>query len=239
MKVIIIDIFGEYGHFRKYWTTTSPLTYNFIPPTSVYGIISAIMGIDKSRYLELINYRTLKIAQRIINPITKVRIPINLVDTKDNIRVRSIDEWRIRSRTQIRFEFLRNPHFRLYLLFNDSELGKQLEIFLKNEQNFYTISLGLGFLLANVKYIGSFNFLTCRSNEYVFVHSIIPVDKIKEICFEENKNYVKDRVVVDMTVERKVNMYKDIVAEINANTIKCITDEYVTIENSNENIVFI
>ncbi|MCS6955948.1 MAG: type I-B CRISPR-associated protein Cas5b [Candidatus Calescibacterium sp.] len=239
MKLTVLDIFSEYGHFRKYWTTTSPLTFNFIPPTTVYGIISAIIGIDKSEYLDVINYNTLKVAQRIMKPISKTRVPINLVDTKDNIKLKSIDSWHIKNRTQIRFEFLKDPHYRLYLLFQNQDLSNRLEQYLRNKNNFYTISMGLSELIADFNFLGSFNYSVKTPENYVDIDSVIPLDSIKEIYFEENKSYVKERVAVDITPERKVKIYKDILVEVNSKSIKCIPKEYIEIEELKEKITLI
>ncbi|WP_231717005.1 CRISPR-associated protein Cas5 [Desulfosarcina ovata] len=49
-RVLAFKLWGDYGHFRKYYTTTSPLTFEFPPPTSVVGIVSAIIGLDKEQY---------------------------------------------------------------------------------------------------------------------------------------------------------------------------------------------
>ncbi|MDI3478645.1 MAG: CRISPR-associated protein Cas5h, partial [Thermoanaerobacterium sp.] len=32
MKSLIFDIYGDFGHFKKYYTTSSPLTFSFPPP---------------------------------------------------------------------------------------------------------------------------------------------------------------------------------------------------------------
>lgn len=238
MEIIVFDIFGDYGHFRKYWTTTSPLTFSFIPPTALYGIIAAIIGIDKNEYLKIINYQTIKFSQRIINPINKTRMGINLINTKDNIKINKDGNWFIKDRTQIRFEFLKNPHFRIYIQKIDENTEK-LETFLKENKNFYTISLGLSELIAKVKYIGTLEASENITENVIDIHSIIPEEKIKYIKFEEGKKYIKERVPLNITVERKILSFKDIVAEINADTIKCIPEKYIEVKGTGENIVFI
>ena len=46
-EVLIFDIQGEYGHFRKYNTTTSPLTYSIPTSTAIAGILGAILGMER------------------------------------------------------------------------------------------------------------------------------------------------------------------------------------------------
>ena len=51
MKCLVFDIKGDYGHFKKYYTTSSPLTFS-IPRTTVSGMIGALIGLDKEEYLK-------------------------------------------------------------------------------------------------------------------------------------------------------------------------------------------
>ena len=45
-KVIVFDIWAPYAYFRKPYTTTTALTFNFIPRSAIEGIIGAILGIS-------------------------------------------------------------------------------------------------------------------------------------------------------------------------------------------------
>jgi len=53
MKVLVFDLFGDFAHFRKYYTTTSPLTFSFPPPPTIAGILGAIYGASKEEYLDI------------------------------------------------------------------------------------------------------------------------------------------------------------------------------------------
>ena len=46
-EILIFDIQSEYGHFRKYNTTTSPLTYSIPTRTAIAGILGAILGMER------------------------------------------------------------------------------------------------------------------------------------------------------------------------------------------------
>lgn len=80
MKVVAFDIWGDYGHFRRFFTTSSPLTYSFPPPTAVRGIVGAILGLDKDAYLE--STADLYVGVRILMPVRRVRWEQNLIFTK-------------------------------------------------------------------------------------------------------------------------------------------------------------
>jgi len=46
-KYLVFDISASYGHFKKPYTTTSPLTYSIPTRTAVSGIIAAVLGFGK------------------------------------------------------------------------------------------------------------------------------------------------------------------------------------------------
>ena len=79
-KVIVFDIWGNYAHFRKPYTTTSPLTYSIPSRTVLTGIIGAIMGIEKGKNNEILNYSNCNLSLKILNPIKKVLINQNLIN---------------------------------------------------------------------------------------------------------------------------------------------------------------
>jgi CRISPR-associated protein Cas5h len=45
-KVLVFDIWSDYAHFRRGYTTTSPLTYPFPTRTALTGIVAAILGLE-------------------------------------------------------------------------------------------------------------------------------------------------------------------------------------------------
>lgn len=53
MQVLVFDIWGDYGHFSRFYTTTSPLTFSFPPPPTIARILGAIYGAGKNEYLNM------------------------------------------------------------------------------------------------------------------------------------------------------------------------------------------
>ncbi|MEM3334056.1 MAG: CRISPR-associated protein Cas5, partial [Thermoplasmata archaeon] len=108
-KVLVFDIWGDYAHFRKIETTTSPLTY-FIPTrTALSGIISAILGLERDSYYELFFPENAQLAVRVLKSLKKVRININLIKTDEGFYL-----WDIRNnpRSPTPFEFVKDPNYR-------------------------------------------------------------------------------------------------------------------------------
>ena len=81
-QVLVFDISGEYGHFRKFNTTSSPLTYSIPTHTALAGILGAILGIERESSTgvfpegvipvnELFSPDTRNFGIQILNPIKK------------------------------------------------------------------------------------------------------------------------------------------------------------------------
>jgi CRISPR-associated Cas5-like protein len=48
MKAVLIDIKGNWGHFRKAETNNNPLTHDFITKTALVGLIGAVLGVERT-----------------------------------------------------------------------------------------------------------------------------------------------------------------------------------------------
>ncbi len=239
--MIVFDIWGDYGHFKKIYTTTSPLSYDFPPKTSIYGMLGAFLGLDKENYLRHINKDTVKIALKIKNPIQKTNIALNLIDTKKG-RVKGPGFNLINGRTQIRFEMLKNPKYRLYVYLTDKESYSKLKNLLEQHKTVYTISLGLSELIANFGYVGEFEVeKKVSDNEYTPINSVIRRDNLinDDINLEMDREYLFSKIPNEMDENRITTEYIDIFYERNGEPISCKVKEYYHIPELNENITFI
>lgn len=241
MKILVFDIWADYAHFRKFYTTSSPLTFSFPPPSAIAGILGAFYGSDKNKneYLKVFGSEVCKIALRILRPIRKVRMGINLLETKGtNFRLPMSDK-HLAPRTQIRTEFIKNPAFRIYIAHQDASIFNGLYKNISEHKSIYTISLGLSELLADFRYIGIYNSETIRNGKPsdittpVIASNIIP-DTIE---IEMGKKYFKEKLPIKMNPERIVEKYDDVIFEPEGNTIKAQVKTYYTLENG-DNIAF-
>ncbi|GAB6072083.1 type I-B CRISPR-associated protein Cas5b [Venenivibrio stagnispumantis] len=212
-KTLIFDIWGEFGHFKKFYTTSSPLTFSIPPPTAIYGILGAILGLSKNDYLKHINGRNTKVAIQILKPIKKTRMTLNLIDTKNSGSFNLI-----KSRTQIKTEFLKQPAYRLFINIDNDDLFNQLIEKVQNKECYYTVSLGLANLLANFSFINVANAEPLSiSNK---VDTAILSENIEEIEIKEGKKYFKEKLPTDMNINREPLAYKDVVMELVGNILE-------------------
>ncbi len=120
-SVLVFDLWGDLGHFKKPYTTTSPLSFAFPPRPTIAGIISAIVGLGKNEYPRFFLRKDAAIGLRLLNPVKKIRISHNLIDTK---RAKLFSK--IKQRTQIRQEYVKDPRYRIYFQHKKAEIFSRL-----------------------------------------------------------------------------------------------------------------
>ncbi len=231
-KFLVFDIWSQYAHFKKPYTTTSPLTFSLPPRTVIAGILAAIAGIDKNEYIPYFTKELSDISVGIREPVKKVRIAENLINTKASMT-------KIINRTQIRIEFLKDPKYRIYFSHSCGEVYNNIKSMLENHTSFYTTSLGLSENLANYEYIGEFEASEKESEEQVFISSVIPLDVLKKnkLIIADEAEYFTENIPIEMTGQRRTIQFREVLFERNAKKIKASISNYVELKGLDENII--
>jgi CRISPR-associated protein Cas5h len=123
---------GQFGHWRKWFTTTSALTYSFPPRTAIIGLLGAILGIDRKKLSELFPINRTRIAVCPINPIVKDRIPQNWRQGPIEIMGRKVNPGKICESFRQNLEVIRSPDYRIFFAHKDKALMAELVERLKN-----------------------------------------------------------------------------------------------------------
>lgn len=173
-----------------------------------------------------------------LSRVKKIRMGINLVNTKGNIWVPK--QRREGARTQIRFEFLKEVAYRLYVTMEDEQLFQKLIRMVKEHKSFYTVSLGLSELLAGFNYIGLKEFTWQEESEhFVDIVSMVPVNSVLEngIHITSGQRYLKEMVPVRMDHQRVVLDYSEMLIESQGNSLRLKLKGYW--KGAEENIVLV
>ncbi len=202
MDVVVFDLWGRFGHFKKPYTTASPLTYSIPTPTALYGLLGAILGYEKDEYLHHINAKTTSFAIALKAPVKKMRLSFNYIDTKNSKSFHLI-----RNRTQIKTEILVNPSFRIYVA---STLNEELRVRLLKKESIYTPSLGVANFLANFAYVGSFQAKPIQTKK---IQSAILVKDVISLYITPKARYFKEAMALDMSPQREPKNYQEILFE--------------------------
>lgn len=228
-KVLAFDLFGDFAHFRKYYSTTSPLTFSIIPPVTLMGVLGAILGLSKeeNQYLKILNTAGTEVGVQLLKPVKKIRMGINLINTKN-------DYWvpRHRSegaRTQIKYEFLKDVAYRIYVSIGDEDLFNRLVHYVSCHKCVYTVSLGLSELLAGFSFIDIRDFQWKENPvDFVEISTSVPINDILEggIDISPGKSYLKENMPVKMKSTREVLQYSEILTESRGDSLKVKVNGY-------------
>jgi CRISPR-associated protein Cas5h len=244
-KVLIFDVWGDYAHFRRFYTTTSPLTFPIPPRTALCGLIGAIIGKEKehNEYLKYFALNEASIGLRLLNPVKKIMIAENLIHTK-NAKGPGMNL--ITERTQINFEFLRDQKYRIYFHHTDEDIYQQLKENLINHKSVYTPCFGLSENIANFEFVGEIKVKLETNEGYVQINSVLPIEKIAEkqgINFNIEGEYFSVRVPIELNLDRVVTKYSDIFFERTGKPVEArLISSHWSIDckdGTNENFVFI
>lgn len=246
-QVIVFDIEGEYGHFRKFNTTTSPLTYAVPPRTALVGMIGAILGIEREQGVGLYAEGQIpladwlapdkaQIAVQVLNPIQKVQMAFNLINTKSSF-------FNIENRTQIEFELLKRPKYRVFLRWNDEKMIQDLTERICTRTNHFTVCLGLSQFIAQANWVGAYSYESVNSNEFQPVISAVKMsllDTNEPVKLQNNPQfrYTSDTHPIYMMADRLVKEYAEVLIETNGQPIWVKSNAIVTVGDMG-NILFL
>lgn len=232
MRVLNFEIFGDFAHFRPYYTTSSPITYTMIPPTTVYGIIGAILGLEKNQYNEILKSKGTRIGIGIKNEVKKLSLGINLVNTKGNYWVPTKKNSN-GPRTPTKYEFLKDVCYSIYITMEDEKLLEELVQKIKKHMPYYTISLGLANLIADIRYISDGQAQKIDNDDYVEIETVVDIAKLKgkdAINLEKGITYAKERFVKCLKENREPEEYVDVLYSLKAESLSVKTEEIYQLE---------
>jgi CRISPR-associated protein Cas5h len=245
MEVLVFDLFADFGHFKVPYTTTSPLTLPVPSRTSVYGIIGALVGLDKNDYLSHFEGENCKISLGVKRPVKKIRISENLINTKnvnETYMFARMNSRKAAPHSPTRIEFLKDPGYRVYFHHRDQEIFDKACRHLENHHTVYTISLGISECLANFEYIGLFDAQYIEQNgELVQLDSIVPLECLSapgDLDLESDNYLIRVHIPLEMNPNRELIKTGDFLIEANGKKIKVRLSYYYRITPLNENIIF-
>lgn len=155
-QAIKFKLSGDYALFKKPFANNQPQSFVIPPKTAILGMIGAIMGWSKDKYIEKLPFDKFSYAVRLITPkIKKDLIGINLMQGKsakftfDENPLKNPPERGQRSPT--RFEFIKDVEWGIFLMIEDGEIQNKLFQRLKSKRFVYTPNLGLQSLFAKIE----------------------------------------------------------------------------------------
>lgn len=233
-KVALFEIWGDYAFFRRGYTTTSPLTYPFPTRTALSGLIAAILGLEKDSYYDIFGEGNSAFALQIVNPVKRIRIKQNLIDTKIGFYLWDYNG----QRTQILFEYIKEPRYRIYASLEGHQFDS-LNDLLNEHKSIYTPYLGISECVANFEYAGTFEVSEQKADgKIIELSSVIPWSDNIEIIPEEGKKYGKVTMPGFMNEKRVVRKYLSFIYESEGKTIKITRGRFWQVKGVDVNVIF-
>lgn len=227
-KVLAFELTADYGQFKKYYTTMSPLSFSIPPGTVLRGILGALIGINKEENPEY--FHDVRLALSVLQQVKKVIIPENLLKTTSK---KHFSRYEQHKPTII--EFVKDARFRVYVNTNNEETYDKLKNHLFNHTSVYTISLGISEALANYQCAEELTIKDSIKGK-AEVNSIIPVDCINDIDFKEVEVFTT-KLPMKMLNDREVIEYRELLFERQGLPIQADVEGLVEL-SSGDHVVF-
>lgn len=171
MKLIAFDVKSTIAHFRRPDTTSTHLTYPFIPPTVAKGLVGAILGIEDFVTTDRVGIQLLSEVKMISQRLSLLGKGGGTVFNRPTT-----------------IQFLIEPAYRIY--YAGQQYVDELEGMLKNKRAVYTTYLGSAFALTTPKYVDSWDVSETEfSKEQYNSLSVMPVSIIDELIAEDGCYY--------------------------------------------------
>lgn len=244
---LIFDIESEYGHFRKFNTTTSPLTYAIPTRPALAGLLGAILGIEREtapgKYNEGVTPVTevfakpdTQIGVQLLRPVRKTQMAFNLLDTEKS----GASFFNIKQRTQIEFELLKHPCFRVFVACANEALFENLAHKVKHNQAHFTPYLGLAQFTASFRFVAVAKATQATTNQAQEVITAVNISDNPDIKFDYDRHmkYTSDTLPIEISRQRVVKSYAEVLVEAHGKAIRVASDQIHTIENYG-NILFL
>lgn len=194
-ELVSFEVKARFAAFRKPYTTTSSLTYDFPPRTAMIGLISAVMGFKngngKAEYVKNFG-KDFKIALEILNPVSKKRMVFKNLNTK-----KSAPSPNILTITEV----LVNPHYKIYLSWEHEKI-KKLKSLLSKGESFYTPYLGSANYIAEIKPAGIYKARWINPPEKAVVKSVVPNKNSLFFIPLDSQKYIFDTLPYELDAER-------------------------------------
>jgi CRISPR-associated protein Cas5h len=235
-RLIVFELSGEYGHFRKFNTTTSPLTYPIPTRTALTGLLGAVLGIERETapgrfpanvvpVQELFGSSVCGLTVQLLAPVKKVNIGFNLLDTGN-----SFFEIKKSGRTQIEFELLKNPSFRVFVHHQDEAIVDKLAERMTGKAHHFTPYLGLSQFTATLQNATATTATECTGlGTSVPIQSAVNLSLItasQPIDFNRDAHYYVETMPVELSRERVVARYGEVLVDADGGAVAVYADRW-------------
>ena len=107
-ELISFDLCGKMAHFRKYYSSSSALSYTIPPKTTIIGLIAGMLGLERDSYYD--KFDNWFVGVQVISPVRKIFQKMNYLKVEKSMNIslenNNFEITGVNSRTQIAVELL-------------------------------------------------------------------------------------------------------------------------------------
>jgi len=191
MRLLVFDVFGYAGHFRRIDSPQNFLLSYFFPPrTTLEGLIAGIMGYPRDSYYELFGTEKCDIGLQIMR------------------LVRKIEETLVSDGMEIKKEIVVADNggelqYRVFFHHIDEKIQNELERRVKEKSFVYPPYLGTSEMLASIEYVETVDADYKKSRRYLPITTLIRVGGMKNFKHEHGLSLIiETNVPADFEKER-------------------------------------
>ena len=221
MRVLAFKLEGDFAHFRRHFTTSSPLTHCLPPPSALRGIVGAILGLAPQAFPEKLSSEKSRFGVRLLAPVKKIRLGLNYLDTKDGAWVVKPPKGRLH--TQVRVEFLKDPAFEVFFHHEEKALMDELSERLKNHRTVYTPYLGISECLANFEFLWDEEVEPAEGSAKVV--SAFRTQDLEDLKLRNGVRLLKEVVPVFLDAERRRCLSEEVIFNPHAEPMEAAIKE--------------
>ena len=206
-EFLIFDIWGDLAHFRRYDTTSSPLSWPFPPRPTVFGMLGAIMGLGKEQYLAKFDEQT-SVAISMLQRPRSLRLSYNHVDTKSAQLFGRIS--RLAGAHKFAVKCLPMCVTASFFVTLIPTFQQRLTELVRAHQSVYTVSLGLAAMLADFAFVAALTPELHSLTEATEVVSVVPYKLARSVPKPGTAPLLLNGIPRHLTPERVVTAYQDV-----------------------------
>lgn len=239
-RLLIFDLKGNIAHFRKFYTSSSSLSYSFPPRTTITGLIAGMLGRARDSYYEEFDTNNCKVAISIRNPIRKVMQTVNYIRTKKEdgfTTAKGVIKGFIEKQTNkyptpielvVPSRFNDEISYRVYLYHGRPAVMDELYLKLKNGKTIYPMFLGLSEFLAKAEFIADVSLQEIKvyeTEKAVDIVSVCNTEYIAELEFDTQDTtgafqYIDERMPLEFAMGREIKKTANFIHEKNQKAIR-------------------
>ncbi|WP_343226529.1 CRISPR-associated protein Cas5 [Paenibacillus dendritiformis] len=169
MKAVFFDVKGSIAHFRRPDTTATHLTYPFITPTAVKGMVGAIIGITDFVTSD-------RVGIQLLHPVRTSAQQMSMLGKDGGTTFNR----------PTAMELLVNPAYRIY--YAGDEYVDRLEEQLKQGHSVYPTYLGVAFAMTFPRLVGIDQQVERFHEDVVTTYTVVPMSIIQDLMFTDSRS---------------------------------------------------